>query len=102
MNFNLEQYYSNGHYVVHAENLCNDEKSFIEFFSKKSQLYVGYGNYNSSNYQPINHSSIIEEYNLRSEVIAKDKAAEYKKSSVKFMKLGKAFVLGIPSHWPSY
>lgn len=79
VNFNLEQYYSNGHYVVHAENLCNDEKSFIEFFSKKSQLYVGYGNYNSSNYQPINHSSIIEEYNLRSEVIAKDKAAEYKK-----------------------
>lgn len=74
VNFNLEQYYSNGHYVVHAENLCNDEKSFIEFFSKKSQLYVGYGNYNSSNYQPINHSSIIEEYNLRSEVIAKDKA----------------------------
>lgn len=79
VHFNLEQYYSNGHYVVHAENLCGDEKSFITFFSKKSQLYVGYGNYNSSNYQPINHSSIIEEYNLRNEVIAKDKTAEYQK-----------------------
>lgn len=80
VHFSSEQYYSNGHYMTHAESLCDNETNFIEFFSRKSQLYVGYGNYNSNNYQPITHSSIIEEYNLRAKVIAKDKAAEYQKT----------------------
>ncbi|WP_426577136.1 DNA-binding protein [Xenorhabdus stockiae] len=80
VHFNEEQYYHNSSYTYQAERLCNNEADFIALFSKKSQLYVGYGNYNSSNYVPIEHSSIIEEYDRRVKLIAKDKTEEYKKT----------------------
>lgn len=80
VHFSERENYWQGSGVTRAEDLYKDENKFIAFFSKKVQLYIGYGTNNNSKYVLIDISTIIEEYNRRVDIIAKDKAAEYQKT----------------------
>lgn len=63
-----------------ARNFYESESDFKSFFSNSAQLYIGCEINRGPQFFQIDTTSIVEEYNKRVEVIAKDKAAEYQKT----------------------
>lgn len=65
--------------IAEAEDLYRSESDFISFFGKDVELFIGHGVQRNAPYVAIDGSSILKEYEKRSELVSKDREAEYKK-----------------------
>lgn len=64
-----------------AESFYKNESDFLKFFSNQAKRFVGYEINRNPQFVQIETSSIVEEYNQRVELVAKDKAEEYQKTA---------------------
>lgn len=72
--------YPQNYSIINAETLHVSESDFISFFSRKEQLFIGYGSERNSPYALIDGTSVVGEYERRSKMVGSDKDIEYKKT----------------------